>query len=70
MEPMATKHRAKTNSVRIKDMAFRCVPGSRREQILRYLARLDREGQGMPYLVAAGCSLLALMLGFMAGWWL
>ena len=65
---MATLHRVKTHSVRIRGMSFRCEPGGRREQILIELQRIAQRGQGLPYFVAgliAGCMFL---LGFAAGW--
>ena len=68
MESMATPHRAKTHSVRIRNVSFRCEPGSRREQILIALLHQDGQGRGLPYFLAgliAGCTFLA---GFAAGW--
>ena len=65
---MATLHSVKTNSVRIRNVSFRCEPGSRREQILIALMHRDEKGPGLPYFLAgliAGCTFLA---GFAAGW--
>jgi hypothetical protein len=70
MEPMATRNRAKTHSVRIRNVSFRCVPGSKREYVLNALKRQDRVGHGMPYYIAAACTTMAFLLGFASGWWL
>ena len=70
MEPMATRNRAKTHGVRIRDMSFRCVPGSRREQILLDLKLIENHGRGMSTWLVAGCVTFAFILGFTSGWWL
>ena len=68
MEPMATLHSVKTNSVRIRGVSFRCEPGSRREQILRALQKQDRRGWDLTPLVAGLLSSGFFMLGGVVGW--
>ena len=68
MESMATPHRAKTHSVRIRNVSFRCEPGSRREQILQALQKQDRPGWDLTPLVAGLLSSGFFMLGGIVGW--
>lgn len=68
MEPMATLNRVKTNSVRIREVSFRCEPGSRREQILQALQKQDRRGWDLTPLVAGLLSSGFFMLGGVVGW--
>ena len=67
---MATLHRRKTHSVRIRDVSFRCEPGSRREQILVALLHQDGQGRGMPYFLAGLIASTTFMLGIIVSWWL
>ena len=67
-EPMATLHSVKTNSVRIREVSFRCEPGSRREQILQALQKQDRPGWDLTPLVAGLLSSGCFMLGGIVGW--
>ena len=67
-EPMATLHSVKTNSVRIRNVSFRCEPGSRREQILIALMHRDEKGQSLSYFAAGLIASCAFMLGVSAGW--
>ena len=66
-EPMATLHRVKTHSVRIRGVSFRCEPGSRREQILTDLRAKDEKGQSLSYfaagLIASGFFLIGVASG-------
>ena len=68
MEPMATLHSVKTHSVRIRGVAFRCEPGSRREQILQALQKQDGRGWDLTPLVAGLLSSGFFMLGGVVGW--
>ena len=68
VSPMATLHRAKTHSVRIRGMSFRCEPGSRREQILIDLMHRDSRGKGLLYFSVGLLASCAFMLGLSAGW--
>ena len=68
MNEMATLHSVKTNSVRIRGVAFRCEPGSRREQILRSLKRREEQSRSLSYFIVGLIASVAFMLGVSAGW--
>ena len=67
MNEMATLHRVKTHSVRIRGVAFRCEPGSRREQILVALLYQDSKGRSLSYFVTGLIAGGMFLAGFVAG---
>ena len=56
-------------SVRIRGLAFRCASGSRREEVLLMLQRLDETPFGyVPLVLASG--LVGVILSLAVQWWL
>ena len=67
MNEMATLHRAKTHSVRIQGVSFRCEPGSRREQILQSLREREEQSEVVSYFVAGLIASGFFLIGVASG---